>query len=209
MEQFHKGEFDSQDKLNQNFGEITAQLSDMMNNIKYTNGLLTDFNAAIIGGSYTVDNTTLNSPFSGNGMALIIPHKDKNRAAQFGISEFSGIFIRNRYYDGTVSAWEQIATTKSAPLTLINGWTNYGGGYSEVKCTKTGKVVTLSGMVKGGTGTICYLPAGFRPSKTESCVTLLADGATNGLLVANDGSIGWAGTDNRFIALNSVQFIVD
>ena len=91
-----------------------------------------------------------------------------------------------------------------ATLTLINGWTNYGGGYQTVKCVKVGKTVHLSGVIKSGTGAIGYLPIGFRPSLTESA--LVSNGT--GILIASDGGLIYSGT-NDFVSLNPISFILD
>lgn len=113
-----------------------------------------------------------------------------------------------KYGDTTVGA-SLSEMVQVATLTLINGWTNYGNGYSDAKCVKIGKVVHLSGLVASGTGTICYLPVGFRPSKTESCIVLLADDVVHGVLIDSNGAVIFNGTDNRLAILNTVQFIVD
>ena len=53
------------------------------------------------------------------------------------------------------------------PMTLFNGWSNYGSPYSELTSFRVGSVVHVSGLVKGGVCTpgtlLCILHPSFRP----------------------------------------------
>ena len=53
---------------------------------------------------------------------------------------------------------------KVIPLTLANGWANYGSGYAPGKIIKKGNEITLSGLIKGTNfSTVCILPEDCRP----------------------------------------------
>ncbi|HMR38505.1 MAG TPA: hypothetical protein PKE10_02955 [Candidatus Saccharibacteria bacterium] len=101
-------------------------------------------------------------------------------------------------------------------LTLQNGWVDYGtGGYAPPSYTKSGNIVTLSGMIKSGTitnpTTIANLPTGFRPStriiglgvNSNAEKSVRVDVNTNGDIILTDSGItnGWISLDNiTFIA---------
>ena len=52
------------------------------------------------------------------------------------------------------------------PLTLINGWTDFGSGYSPGRIIKKGNEITLSGLIKGSNfSTVCTLPEDCRPKQ--------------------------------------------
>ena len=85
--------------------------------------------------------------------------------------------------------------------TLINGWSNYGSGYSPARYRKVGSVVYLDGLIKGGTVGVpcCILAEGFRPTQrfisagvdTGSLATERRDILDNGEVNAYTGSNGW------------------
>ena len=53
---------------------------------------------------------------------------------------------------------------KVIPLTLANGWSNYGSIYAPGKIIKKGNEITLSGLIKGTKfSTVCILPEDCRP----------------------------------------------
>lgn len=55
---------------------------------------------------------------------------------------------------------------KIIPLTLINGWSNYGNGHSPGRIIKKGSEITLSGLIKGSNfTTVCTLPEDCRPKQ--------------------------------------------
>lgn len=77
--------------------------------------------------------------------------------------------IFNRVYtNNSWSPWQEIATTETAELTLLNGWVNKFG--SVAKVSKSGKVVTLSGCIGDGIRTentiLFNLPIEYRPINT-------------------------------------------
>ena len=52
------------------------------------------------------------------------------------------------------------------PLTLINGWTDYGSVFSPGRIIKKGNEITLSGLIKGSNfSTVCTLPEDCRPKQ--------------------------------------------
>lgn len=50
--------------------------------------------------------------------------------------------------------------------TLMNGWTNYGGGFTPVSYCKIGTIVYIRGLMSGGTmpSVAFVLPVGYRPA---------------------------------------------
>ena len=70
---------------------------------------------------------------------------------------------------GTNGGWLSLAginfsTDRGKALTLVNGWRAYGQGFVPPTATKTGNVVTLSGLMRGGKyGHLANLPKGYAP----------------------------------------------
>ena len=105
------------------------------------------------------------------------------------------------------------------PLTLQNGWVNYGGGYTDVAISKSSAgVVFLKGLIKSGNtaaGTVLTtLPPGYRPSgrlifaQATNGDNLRIDVAANGqVMIYNPvaGSAGWTNlTGIKFVAAGEV-----
>src|SRR5579859_5739258 len=80
-------------------------------------------------------------------------------------------------------AAQAATTTALTPLTLVNGWTNYGSGTASAAVTTVSGIVHLKGAITtGGTNPVAFtLPAADRPSTNVFVPVDLCD-ATNGRL---------------------------
>ena len=108
------------------------------------------------------------------------------------------------------------ATSASSftPLTLVNGWTNYGSGTASPAARKISGIVHLEGAMKtNGTNQVAFtLPAGDRPTY-RIFVPVDLCGATNGdLFIQADGSVSVAAEGGDwsnaqcFTSLDGVSF---
>lgn len=89
-------------------------------------------------------------------------------------------------------------STNIQDISLVNGWVEYGGGFSKPKCVKIGKMIMVSGVIKNGTSsTIGYLPEGYRPEKTEPVCVGVSDNTFIGGLIGNDGVIIFHGAESK------------
>lgn len=68
----------------------------------------------------------------------------------------------NQTVNGTVQA--TLLGENWSNLSFLGTWANFGGSYSTGKYKKYGDEVILTGMIKGNSGTIATLPAGYRPA---------------------------------------------
>lgn len=75
-------------------------------------------------------------------------------------------------------------------MTLVNGWTNFGSGYSITMYRKRGDMVDLKGTMQGGASSSIFttMPVGFRP------VSNLQQAIRDGYMVmGSDGGMQFAG----------------
>ena len=97
---------------------------------------------------------------------------------------------------------------KVIPLTLINGWTNYGGSYSPGRLIKKGNEITLSGLIIGTNfSTECVLPEGCRP-KQQLIFTLNHDEAIMRFDICSNGNLTYCTGTNKhnWISLDGIHF---
>ena len=94
------------------------------------------------------------------------------------------------------------------PLTLINGWTDYGSGHSPERIIKKGNEITLSGLIKGSNfSTVCTLPEDCRPkqqlifSLNQHEHIMRFDICANGNVTYNAGSNSY-----NWISLDGIHF---
>lgn len=85
------------------------------------------------------------------------------------ISIYPAVGIQTRYLFNEVwTHWVSLPTSEVIGLTPLNGWANYGNAYDTLKATKTGNLVTITGILSRGVltpiTTIATLPARFTPS---------------------------------------------
>ena len=103
---------------------------------------------------------------------------------------------------------EQIETQESwiAP-TLAGAWVNFGAGFSAAGYMKDSLgFVHMRGMVKSGTGLICTLPVGYRPSGTLY-ISSATSGTTPGIInVSSTGTVTMDGGSSSYISLSNVIF---
>jgi len=99
---------------------------------------------------------------------------------------------------------------KGRPLPLVNGWKNYGGGYAPATVSKSGDIVTVSGLIKGNYwGHVATLPKGMRPPR-YSVFNVNNHGKSTRVNVTKDGAVIWqaGGKDYGWISLSGISFSV-
>ena len=93
--------------------------------------------------------------------------------------------------------------TLSSPL-LLNGWQNYGGGWAGATfCKSEGGLVTLGGLVAGGSApsVIFVLPADYRPSSVLM-FAVWATSAGGRVDVLSNGDVIFRTGVTTFVSLN-------
>lgn len=113
-----------------------------------------------------------------------------------------------------IQAWGglcEIGQMAVANPTLLNGWSNLGGGYTPVAFWKdSNRIVHLRGVISGGTataGTVLFtLPAGYRPITGTEGFTVLSGDAPAMIQVTYDGDVKlYLGVTN-YVALSGICF---
>ena len=97
---------------------------------------------------------------------------------------------------------------KIIPLTLINGWTNYGEGFSPGRIIKKGNEITLSGLIKGSNfSTVCTLPEDCRP-KQQLIFSLNHHNTIMRFDICANGNVTYeAGSNSQnWISLDGIHF---
>ena len=161
--------------------------------IDLTDAQLRQPNLLLTQDDFTVDGyTSYTEATSQNRFVLGYCNKDTN---EFIFS--NGLTVDNMNYKD--SGW--------IDATYQNGWTTYGGAYSQARYKKIGSVVYIDGLVKAGTigQAVFTLPSGFRPTKRQLKATETDRNAngrldinTNGDVVASSGSSGWFSVNCSF-----------
>jgi hypothetical protein len=116
------------------------------------------------------------------------------------------------------AAGAQAATTTTpayTPLTLINGWTNYGSGTANAAVTSINGIVHFKGAIKassGDTNLVAFvLPPGFRPAKFVDVPVDMCNATSGELNIAPTGVtqvISQGATSNAtcFTSLDGASF---
>jgi len=94
------------------------------------------------------------------------------------------------------------------PLTLINGWTDYGSGYSPGRIIKKGNEITLSGLIKGSNfSTVCTLPEDCRP-KQQLIFSLNQHEHIMRFDICANGNVTYSAGSNSYnwISLDGIHF---
>jgi len=111
---------------------------------------------------------------------------------------------------GTLLTWTQWAELNTVP-TLLNSWTNKGGGYNAAgHMVHTDGFVELYGVVTGGTlgASIFLLPSNARPFNTHLFVTAggTGSGTAATITVFSNGNVYASAASNATISLDGVRF---
>ena len=114
------------------------------------------------------------------------------------------------------AAGAQAATTTPptyTPLTLVNGWTNYGSGSANAAVTSINGIVHLKGAIKtGGTDPIAFtLPVGDRPASNVTVPVDLISATFGTLNIAPSGLVSVSSEQSwnnaqQFTGLDGVSF---
>lgn len=94
------------------------------------------------------------------------------------------------------------------PLTLINGWTDYGSGFSPGRIIKKGNEITLSGLIKGSNfSTVCTLPEDCRP-KQQLIFSLNQHDRIMRFDICANGNVTYSAGSNSYnwISLDGIHF---
>ena len=147
-------------------------------------------------GSWHCTSATTSYP-NGDGWGTVLIYGSMDRLTQIYTSwNYSPSKKYIRTLNGSSwSAWQEIATTTKAQLTLVNGWTNYFGTTEPATISRVGNVVTIKACVKGGTyttgTTIFTVPSDCIPSTTQTMLIDVEDSAYTAsrrfITIYNDG----------------------
>lgn len=104
---------------------------------------------------------------------------------------------------------EDAIESVTAP-SLVNNWVNYGGGFEDSGYYKdNSERVHLQGMIKNGTATtICTLPSGYRPDKTEVFIASTSGASFIRIDVLSTGVVAVNGAVPTWLSLSSISFRV-
>ena len=87
-------------------------------------------------------------------------------------------------------------TATRVNLTLINGWSNFNGGYAVAHVLKQGNTIILGGLITGGSTTIVTtlttLPVGYRPTTAMRFLCECAGGGAF-IVIENNGAVSYHG----------------
>lgn len=86
-------------------------------------------------------------------------------------------------------------------LSLVNQWVDYGGVYSSPRYRRINGRVEIRGLVKNGSGTIAYLPAGFRPAQYLIFSTTTNPNVYGRINIHTDGAIAPVTYDNGWLSI--------
>lgn len=95
--------------------------------------------------------------------------------------------------------------------TLINGWVNYGGGFTNVGYYKDRDRVYLTGMIKSGAGpgnNIFILPAGYRPI-ARKLFDAISSGTQGRVDVDAAGNVIFMQGSNSWVSLDEISFRIN
>lgn len=104
-------------------------------------------------------------------------------------------------------------TTWTAPG-LLNGWGNFGSGFSTAGYRKDGQgFVHLKGLISGGTATtttdLFILPVGYRPAERLLFGTISSGNVVGRIDVLTDGTVEINGGNNTWLALEGIHFLAE
>lgn len=167
-------------------------------------GLTTTLPAAtpsLAGVMTATDKTKLNGIAAGATVSNLITTRDASTITVAN-SGGTGVVLPSATASlaGLMSAADKVALDAKAPsntaLSLINGWSNFGGGFDGASVAKQGRVVVMRGLVSGGTvaagTTLCVLPVGHRPSAAVM-VPAQCSGGTLRLDILANGNVNLGG----------------
>lgn len=113
---------------------------------------------------------------------------------------------------------EPVVLSMEMTPTLLNGYVNYGGAYQPIKAVKIGRLVTISGFVKGPPAVIAFtlpedwLPEGgsqFVGSSSGGATQVDFNGITHGAMTVIGQSANFAGDTTQFLALSFSYFVTE
>lgn len=92
-------------------------------------------------------------------------------------------------------------------LSFQGTWANYGGSYSTGKYKLFGDEVIFTGMIKGNSGTIATLPAGYRPAGYIRIGGIHTNSGGDGAIeIRTNGDILYLAGGTTFFSLSNISF---
>lgn len=174
---------------------------------------MTDANTIAGTGFYEFVGSEANLPTLNGGVLI---HVDRDtRPIQLAINyQYNTVYSRS--YTGA-NGWTPWVTLLSdtppswTTMTLLNGWTRNDGGSPIPAYRKLPwNLIQIKGLIKGGTtGTICNLPAGYRPPITMAFPCGTTSGVSDNFYVQTDGSIVVTGTLPATVRFDGIIFPID
>lgn len=93
--------------------------------------------------------------------------------------------------------------------TLLNGWVNFGAGYTQAAYRRVGNKVILRGLIKTGSSIAFTLPVGYRPTALHHLSTVSYSGVAT-VNVYSDGTVNFGtGASTTWTSLDGVEFYID
>jgi len=140
----------------------------------------------------------------GSGTAFIIKGGDASGAdliLENGNFKCKDITSNNKPVSNSENiSWHDIGAVGEPAF--LNGWVNYGGGYSNMRYKKVNGIVYLEGMVKDGTSSNVFaLPLGYRPSN-RMIFSIMNSNAAARLDVTSSGTVIALGGGSTWVAIN-------
>ena len=166
----------------------------------------------------TADRTSVSSNSVSNDLGPAVPNYSLNLETtttntiigeNYFTGSIAGVFI------GTGATWQYMPNgffAKDAfntPSSLQNGWTNAGGGYSDVAYWSDSQgMVSLVGNVTGGTiNTVLFqLPAKYRP-KFNTRITIASSSGAGYAQISTTGNVTLFVAGNTWVSLDGVSFV--
>jgi len=124
-----------------------------------------------------------------------------------------GILVTRHFGAAQITADKVDLSAQPAWITptLVNGWADYGSGFSPIRYMKDSMgFVRIRGMVKSGTinATMFTLPVGYRPVGTSMFVGMSGGGAVRIDITATGAvaTVGGAAGTQSFTSLENIVF---
>lgn len=157
-----------------------------------------------VAGGYGTIFTTVSVGLTGNNT--------DNWVNQMAMTTDNEIYFRQKVNASAWTAWSRIhyGDTGWVTPTLLNGWVNYGSGFTTAGYRKVGNKVMLKGLLKDGTMTLSMfvLPTGYRPTQT-SIYAVNSGGVFGSIYIQTDGNVYAVVGSNAFISLDGIEFYID
>lgn len=164
---------------------------------------------AALGNAFSVDRATRVLDFAVNptvaGSAIVVD--------SIADADTTHAPSRNAVFDALAGKQATIADSGWIAPTLLNGWANFGGGFSPAGYRKIGNQVMLRGIIGGGTTTsstiLFTLPSGYYDSTGHHVYACISNGAILRVDIRDNGDVRFTGTASAiYISLDGVVLTI-